>query len=113
MGAGRQETPLSRSKSGHSGLPRGRQHRSRRTLASPVHGREIEGAQFYFWGPIAYAIIYAIGFPVARSICLKVAMLGILWTGLFAGKPQRHLRTGAISANQRKIQMGTDAGCLK
>jgi len=82
-------------------------------LASPVHGREIEGAQIYFREPIAYAIIYAIGFPVARSICLKVAMLGILWTGLFAGKPQRHLRTGAISANQRKIQMGTDAGCLK
>jgi hypothetical protein len=51
-------------------------------------------------------IIYAIGFPVARSIAWNVAILGILWTGLFAGKPRRRVSTGAISTNQRKIQMG-------
>ena len=77
MGAGRQETPLSRSKVaavvcrmasiGH-GAP---------WPSSPVHGGEIEGAHFYFWGPIAYAIISAIGFLVARSIVWNVAILGI------------------------------------
>ncbi len=113
MGAGREETPLSRSKSGRSGCRMASIGHGAPWPSSPVYGREIEGAHFYFWGPIAYAIIYAIGFLVARSIAWNVAILGILWTGLFAGKPQRHLSTGAISANQRKIQMGTDAGCLK
>ena len=36
------------------------------------------GAQLYFWGRVAYAIIYAIGIPVARSLAWNVAILGIL-----------------------------------
>ena len=36
------------------------------------------GAQMYFWGRVAYAIIYAIGIPVARSLAWNVATVGIL-----------------------------------
>lgn len=35
------------------------------------------GAQLYFWGRVAYAIIYAIGIPVARSIAWNIAVVGI------------------------------------
>ena len=36
------------------------------------------GAQMYFWARVAYAIIYAIGIPVARSLAWNVAIVGIL-----------------------------------
>lgn len=36
------------------------------------------GARLYFWGRVAYALIYAIGIPVARSIAWNVAVVGIL-----------------------------------
>jgi uncharacterized MAPEG superfamily protein len=38
----------------------------------------IVGAQMYFWARVAYAVIYAIGVPVIRSIAWNVAVLGIL-----------------------------------
>jgi uncharacterized MAPEG superfamily protein len=36
------------------------------------------GAYLYFWGRVAYAIIYAIGIPLARSFVWIVAVVGIL-----------------------------------
>jgi uncharacterized MAPEG superfamily protein len=38
----------------------------------------IWGVQLYFWGRVAYAILYAIGIPVARSLAWNVAIVGIL-----------------------------------
>jgi uncharacterized MAPEG superfamily protein len=36
------------------------------------------GAQFYFWGRIAYAILYAVDLPLARSLVWNIPTLGIL-----------------------------------
>ena len=36
------------------------------------------GAQFYFWGRIAYAILYAADLPLARSLVWNIPTLGIL-----------------------------------
>lgn len=44
-----------------------------------VHsGWTVWGAQLYFWGRVAYAIIYAIGVPMVRSLAWNVAVVGIL-----------------------------------
>jgi uncharacterized MAPEG superfamily protein len=37
----------------------------------------IWGVQLYFWGRVAYAILYAIGIPLARSMAWNVAIVGI------------------------------------
>ena len=36
------------------------------------------GAQLYFWGRLAYVLLYAAGVPVIRSLVWNVATLGIL-----------------------------------
>ena len=36
------------------------------------------GAQLYFWARLAYALLYAAGVPVVRSLVWNVATLGIL-----------------------------------
>jgi|SRR5271157_3807566 uncharacterized MAPEG superfamily protein len=36
------------------------------------------GVLMYFWGRVAFAIIYAIGIPVLRSLIWNVATLGII-----------------------------------
>lgn len=36
------------------------------------------GAQLYFWGRLAYALLYAAGVPVVRSLVWNVATVGIL-----------------------------------
>jgi uncharacterized MAPEG superfamily protein len=36
------------------------------------------GAQLYFWGRLAYMLLYAAGVPVIRSLVWNVAMVGIL-----------------------------------
>jgi uncharacterized MAPEG superfamily protein len=38
----------------------------------------VTGARMYFWGRVAYFLIYAIGIPVARSLAWNVAVMGIL-----------------------------------
>ena len=44
-----------------------------------VHnGWTVWGARLYFWGRLGYALVYAIGIPVARSIVWNVAVIGIL-----------------------------------
>jgi uncharacterized MAPEG superfamily protein len=47
-------------------------------LAGVHNAWTVIGAQMYFWGRVAYAIIYAIGIPVARSLAWNVAVIGIL-----------------------------------
>jgi uncharacterized MAPEG superfamily protein len=43
------------------------------------------GAQFYFWGRIVYAILYAADLPLARSLVWNIPTVGILMSvaGLF------------------------------
>ena len=36
------------------------------------------GAQLYFWARLAYALLYAAGVPVVRSLVWNVATIGIL-----------------------------------
>jgi uncharacterized MAPEG superfamily protein len=36
------------------------------------------GAQFYFWGRVVYAILYAADFPLARSLVWNIPTIGIL-----------------------------------
>ena len=36
------------------------------------------GAQLYFWARLAYALLYAAGIPVVRSLVWNVATVGIL-----------------------------------
>jgi uncharacterized MAPEG superfamily protein len=38
----------------------------------------IWGAQFYFWGRVAYAILYAINWPLVRSLVWNIPTIGIL-----------------------------------
>jgi uncharacterized MAPEG superfamily protein len=44
------------------------------------------GAHFYFWGRIAYAILYLADLPLARSLVWNLPTFGILMyvAGLFA-----------------------------
>jgi uncharacterized MAPEG superfamily protein len=46
-------------------------------VVGPHNALIVWGAHLYFWGRVAYAIIYAIGIPVARSIAWNVAVIGI------------------------------------
>jgi uncharacterized MAPEG superfamily protein len=47
--------------------------------ATSTHGwLTVWGAQFYFWGRIAYAALYMADFPLARSLVWNVPTLGIL-----------------------------------
>lgn len=43
------------------------------------------GAQFYFWGRIVYAILYAADLPLAHSLVWNIPTVGILMSvaGLF------------------------------
>jgi uncharacterized MAPEG superfamily protein len=45
----------------------------------------VSGAYLYFWGRIAYAILYVADFPLARSLVWNIPTTGILMTlaGLF------------------------------
>ncbi len=36
------------------------------------------GAQFYFWGRVVYAILYAADLPLARSLVWNIPTIGIL-----------------------------------
>jgi uncharacterized MAPEG superfamily protein len=36
------------------------------------------GAQFYFWGRVVYAILYAADLPLARSLVWNIPTMGIL-----------------------------------
>jgi len=36
------------------------------------------GTQFYFWGRVAYAILYAADLPLARSLVWNIPVIGIL-----------------------------------
>jgi uncharacterized MAPEG superfamily protein len=36
------------------------------------------GAQFYFWGRVGYAILYAADLPLARSLVWNIPTIGIL-----------------------------------
>ena len=47
-------------------------------LAGVHNTYTVLGAQMYFWARVAYALIYAIGIPVARSLAWNVAIVGIL-----------------------------------
>jgi uncharacterized MAPEG superfamily protein len=38
----------------------------------------VVGAHFYFWGRIAYAILYVADFPLARSLVWNIPTIGIL-----------------------------------
>ncbi len=43
------------------------------------HGKlSILGVLMYFWGRIAFAVIYAIGIPILRSLVWNVATIGII-----------------------------------
>lgn len=35
-------------------------------------------AQFYFWGRVAYAMLYAAGLPLARSLVWNIPTIGTL-----------------------------------
>jgi uncharacterized MAPEG superfamily protein len=50
------------------------------------NGLTVWGAHFYFWGRIAYAILYAADLSLARSLVWNVPTIGILMNiaGLFA-----------------------------
>jgi uncharacterized MAPEG superfamily protein len=44
-----------------------------------THGRlTVWGAQFYFWGRVAYAILYVADLPLARSLVWNIPTIGIL-----------------------------------
>lgn len=51
-------------------------------LAVAVAGRSnamtLLGAQLFFWGRIAYAVIYLIGVPYARTVAWAVSMVGLV-----------------------------------
>ena len=42
------------------------------------NGFTLWGAQLYFWGRLAYVLVYAAGIPIIRSVVWVVATLGIV-----------------------------------
>ena len=48
-------------------------------IVTETHGwMTVLGAHCYFWGRIAYAILYAVNLPLARSLVWNIPTLGIL-----------------------------------
>jgi uncharacterized MAPEG superfamily protein len=47
-------------------------------LAGRHDGVTALGAHLYFWGRVVYAVLYAFGVPIVRSLVWNVATIGIL-----------------------------------
>ncbi|UWU94264.1 MAPEG family protein [Bradyrhizobium sp. CB1015] len=55
------------------------------TVTNTHNWLTVWGAHFYFWGRIAYAILYRVDLPLARSLVWNIPTIGILMNvaGLF------------------------------
>ncbi len=47
-------------------------------LAGKTNGMTLLGAQLFFWGRLAYAVIYLVGIPWLRTLAWTVSVIGLI-----------------------------------
>jgi uncharacterized MAPEG superfamily protein len=47
-------------------------------VTSHTNGMTALGAELFFWGRLAYAVIYLIGLPWARTLAWALSMVGLV-----------------------------------